>query len=102
MRRPAVALRDSRFAGLYCLLDAMKSNLYALRHQTTGLFYNGTNFTERFAGFASLCPAESESEAVRRASLVWDGPIEAILVCPWDGANADAVWAVKIEWPTAS
>jgi len=80
----------------------MKSNLYALRHQTTGLFYNGTNFTERYAGFASLCPAATEFEAVQRAALVWDGPIEAILTAPHDGANADAVWAVKIAWPIAS
>ena len=80
----------------------MKSNLYALRHQTTGLFYNGTAFLERFAGFAALCPAETHFEAVQRAALVWDGPIEAILIAPHDGANADAVWAVKIEWPIAS
>lgn len=76
----------------------MNSNLYVLRHKSTGLFYNGTCFCEVYAARARLVPAPSVAEAVLSASYVWGGcNIEAIPMAPDGGVNADAVYSVKMS-----
>lgn len=74
----------------------MNSNLYVLRHKSTGLFYNGTNFSEMYAGRARLVPADNPFDATRNAAMVWSGPIEAIPMAPDRGVNADAVYSIKM------
>lgn len=64
----------------------MSNPSFTLRHAKTGLFFNGTNFSEENANKATRFASAPDAEAVK---LVWDIPVQIIAITDEQIAKLD-------------